>query len=286
MCIVQRPEFPYRGAAAQPAERAPPDGKRPAAAAQGLRRCRAAACGGRTKRQRVAGLRAGRLRPARHQEPQRPARVVRIRFRLRLPGNSAARNPRPARLEIAAAPVRIVRTRNPPHASGTSDRQSSLEKPQTPIPARKPDETPKHTAEQRTRSAPRSSGSSRATHARNNGISKRTGTSPRDRATGRQSDGTTRRRDIGAPQASEHRSIITSERRPRTAINLRAPPHTHLMKRLRAGFFRILPEAIARACGADVRPGAVRQPTMRLVSVSGKTIHGRNVLACSKSMRA
>ena len=149
----------------------------------------------RTKRQRVAGLRAGRLRPARHQEPQRPARVVRIRFRLRLPGNSAARNPRPARLEIAAAPVRIVRTRNPPHASGTSDRQSSLEKP-------------------------------------------------------------------------------------------RAPPHTHLMKRLRAGSGRILPEAIARACGADVRPGAVRQPTMRLVSVSGKTIHGRNVLACSKSMRA
>ncbi len=170
-------------------------GERPAAAAQGLRRCRAAACGGRTKRQRVAGLRAGRLRPARHQEPQRPARVARIRFLLRLPGNSAARNPRPARLEIAAATVRIVRTRNPPHASGTSDRQSSLEKP-------------------------------------------------------------------------------------------RAPPHTHLMKRLRAGSGRILPEAIARACGADVRPGAVRQPTMRLVSVSGKTIHGRNVLACSKSMRA
>ncbi len=61
---------------------------------------------------------------------------------------------------------------------------------------------------------------------------------------------------------------------------------THPMKRLRAGFFRILPEAIARACGAVVRPGAARQPTMRLVSVSGKTIHGRNVLACSKSMRA
>ncbi len=164
----------------------------------------------RTKRQRVAGLRAGRLRPARHQEPQAPDRVGRIRFLLRLPGNSAARNPRPARLEIAAATVRIVRTRNPPHASGTSDRQSSLEKPQTPIPARKPDETPKHTAEQRTQSAPRSSGSSRATHARNNGIPKRTGTSPRNRATGRRDHKATRRRDDGTSERRKHRSIGAS----------------------------------------------------------------------------